>query len=95
MKAIKLSLVAFTIALGTFAAFAFTPKEVKVSVDEQLHWFEEGSGTYLGYDTKANIQSNHCGPAGANPCALAYTGVSGSPGNEIPGGTQRDVATRQ
>ncbi|HRB71504.1 MAG TPA: hypothetical protein PK776_06610 [Flavobacterium sp.] len=96
MKTIKLSLVAVTIALGTFAAFAFTPKESNKEVEiTSLHWFESGTGTYLGFDTKANIQSNHCGPAGSNPCAVAYSSITGTPGNEVPAGSQADLATRQ
>lgn len=96
MKAVKLSLAAVIIALVSFTAFAFIPQNEETKAEVTLlHWFEDGTNVYLGLDTQPNIQNNHCGLKGSQPCANGFTSITGSPGSEMPVGAPVDNATKQ
>lgn len=95
MNRVKTAVAALLIAGGTIAAFAFSPKTETKKADTMYYWFEVGTNNYLGQDTKADIQDNHCGPVGLQPCARAYAAISGTPGNELPSGAQVDQTTKQ
>ncbi|PWN64128.1 hypothetical protein [Chryseobacterium viscerum] len=92
MNTLKTAVAALLIAVGTITAFAFTKAETKT--EATLYYWFDGS-TYLGQDTKANIQDDHCGTPGLAMCARAYSAISGSPGSEVPSGPQVDNTTRQ
>ncbi|MCT2561837.1 hypothetical protein [Chryseobacterium herbae] len=96
MNKLKTAVAAILIAGGTLAAFAFSPAKTETKTEATVYyWFEVGSNNYLGQDTKANIQDDHCGPEGLQPCARAYSAISGTPGNEVPVGAQVDQARKQ
>ncbi|SHL80741.1 hypothetical protein SAMN05444267_102545 [Chryseobacterium polytrichastri] len=95
MNRVKTAIAALLIAGGTLAAFAFTPKTETKTADTLYYWFEAGTNNYLGQDTKSDIQENHCGAPGMNVCARAYSAISGTPGNEVPSGSQVDQTTKQ
>lgn len=97
MKTLKTAIAALLIAGGAIGAFAFTKADSSNLNDKKAdpYWFEEGTGAYLGQDTKANIQSNHCGTPGSTLCARAYSDIAGTPGDEVPAGSQLDTASRQ
>lgn len=78
MKKLNISLFAMAIAVGTFAAFAFSPVTNAVAQDDpQYHWFDANTEAYLGQRTESQ-QRVLCGPDGNIPCADAYTAVSGN-----------------
>ena len=75
MKAIKLSLVALTIALGTFAAFAFSPEKTEAKTTfTSYHWFDAITGNPLGEKTLEQ-QQTMCGAPGNIDCAYGYSSL--------------------
>lgn len=71
MKAIKLSLVAVVIALGTFAAFAFTPEKTESkTTTTSLYWFRDGA--LIGH---GDVSITGCPNTGSVICAEGYSSI--------------------
>jgi len=91
MKKIKITFAAMAIAVGTFAAFAFSPATKTIAADENMyHWFDAEDGNYLGQRTQA-AQQALCGIDNDVPCADGFTGVSGT----NPSGSYIDTVNKQ
>ncbi len=85
MKKLTSTLGVFALAIGAVAAMAMSPapkRAVVKSSATNYHWFSLGTGSYLGYDSDVNKQTQ-CGPQ-IQDCVVGYPQIDE---NEEPVGT--------
>lgn len=70
MKKLKITFAAMAIAVGTFAAFAFSPAKADATL-QAYHWFDANNGNPLGQRTAAEQQAQ-CGSPLEIECAYGY-----------------------
>ncbi|WP_461791376.1 hypothetical protein [Pedobacter sp.] len=73
MKKLTSTLGVFALAIGAAAAMAMAPapKKAEVKTASDPHWFQIGSGGYLGQDSEANKQIE-CGTPETMDCTVGY-----------------------
>ncbi|SIT16213.1 hypothetical protein [Chryseobacterium gambrini] len=91
MKSIRITLGVAAIALGTFAAFSFGPKDKEVTKNETkapLYWFDATTNAYIGHS-----ESSGCDLSNSNPCEVGYAAVANPSNPQRPSGTPDRIDT--